>query len=88
LVAEVRLPGNLTALFPGTPRRVDVDGATVRDVLASLDAKVPGMGDRLLAAGPVIRGHIRVFVDGRQADLGTPVTPASVVDVIPAVSGG
>ncbi len=87
-MAEVRLPGSLTALFPGTPRRLDVDGGTVRDLLASLDARVPGMGDRLLDAGPAIRRHIRVFVDGRQAELGTPVAPSSVVDVVPAVSGG
>jgi molybdopterin synthase sulfur carrier subunit len=87
-MADVRLPGNLVALFPGTPRRLDVPGATVREVLRSLDAEVPGMHDRLLTAGPQIREHIRVFVDGRQAELGTPVAPGSVVHVIPAVSGG
>lgn len=87
-MAEVRLPGNLVALFPGTPRRLDVPGATVREVLASLDGRVPGIHDRLLTAGPEIREHIKVFVDGRQAELGTPVAPGSVVHVIPAVSGG
>jgi molybdopterin synthase sulfur carrier subunit len=87
-VAEVRLPGSLTALFPGTPRRLELDGLTVRDLLASLEASVPGMGDRLLDVGPAIRLHIRVFVDGRQAGLDTPVATSSVVDVVPAVSGG
>ena len=87
-MAQVRLPGNLVALFPGTPRRVEAEGATVREVLASLDARVPGMEDRLLTAGPQIREHIKVFVDGRQAELATPVAPGSIVHVIPAVSGG
>ncbi|HEY4751726.1 MAG TPA: MoaD/ThiS family protein, partial [Candidatus Limnocylindrales bacterium] len=87
-MANVRLPGNLVALFPGTPRRLDLPGATVSEVLASLDARVPGMHDRLLTAGPEIREHIKVFVDGRQAQLVTPVGTASVVDVVPAVSGG
>jgi molybdopterin synthase sulfur carrier subunit len=87
-MAEVRLPGNLVALFPGTPRRLDLPGATVHEVLDSLDGRVPGMHDRLLDAGPEIRQHIKVFVDGRQAELGTPVASGSVVDVIPAVSGG
>lgn len=87
-MADVRLPGSLVALFPGTPRRVDAPGATVLEVLGSLDAQVPGMRDRLITAGPAIRPHIRVFVDGRQAVLGTPVASASVVDVLPAVSGG
>jgi molybdopterin converting factor small subunit len=87
-MANVRLPGNLVALFPGTPRRLDLPGATVSEVLASLDACVPGMHDRLMTAGPEIREHIKVFVDGRQAGLVTPVEAASVVDVVPAVSGG
>jgi sulfur-carrier protein len=87
-MALVRLPGNLTALFPGVPRRLDVPGATVRELLAALDAQLPGMADRLLAAGPEIRQHIRVFVDGELADLNTLVGPSSVVDVIPAISGG
>jgi molybdopterin synthase sulfur carrier subunit len=87
-VAEVRLPGNLVDLFPGTSRRIDVPGATVAEVLISLDRRVPGMRDRLLTPGPELREHIRVFVDGEQASLATPVAPAAVVHVIPAVSGG
>jgi molybdopterin converting factor small subunit len=87
-VAEVRLPRNLTDLFPGTPQRLAVEATTVREVLVALDGRVPGMADRLLDAGPAIRVHIRVFVDGKQAELGTAVHPASVVHVIPAVSGG
>ena len=62
-MADVTLPRHLVALFPGTPRRLDVDAATVRDVVAALDARAPGIADRLLAAGPVLREHLRVFVD-------------------------
>ena len=87
-MAQVRLPGNLTALFPGVPRRLDVPGATVSEVLAALDARVPGMADRLLAAGPAIRQHLRVFVDGELAGLDTAVGPSTVIDIIPAISGG
>lgn len=87
-MADLRLPGNLVALFPGTPRRLDVPGRTVNEVLAGLDALVPGMHDRLMTAGPELREHIKVFVDGRQAELGTPVGERSVVHVVPAVSGG
>lgn len=87
-MAEVRLPGNLVDLFPGTPRRLELPGATVAEVLDSLDARVPGMHDRLLTPGPALRQHIKVFVDGAQAGLGTPVRSGSVVHVVPAVSGG
>jgi molybdopterin synthase sulfur carrier subunit len=87
-VADVVLPGNLVALFPGAPRRLSVEAASVREVIAVLDARMPGMADRLLAGGPSIREHINVFVDGDRAGLDSPVGPASVVHVIPAVSGG
>jgi molybdopterin converting factor small subunit len=46
------------------------------------------MRNRLLDAGPSIRRHINVFVDGVPASLATPLGPDSVVHVIPAVSGG
>ena len=87
-MAEVMLPGNLLALFPGTPRRLSLDGATVGEVIRALDRRIPGMADRLLEAGPSIREHVNVFVDGDLARLDSPVGPASVVHVIPAVSGG
>jgi len=35
-----------------------------------------------------LRPHINVFVDGEPADLATQCAEASVVHVIPAVSGG
>ena len=87
-MAEVTLPRHLVLLFPVTPRRLDIDAATVRDVVAALDDRAPGMADRLLAAGPVLREHLRVFVDGEMADLSTPLRPASLVQVVMAVSGG
>jgi sulfur-carrier protein len=87
-MAVVMLPRSLVALFPGTPRRVETSGATVRDVIAELDANVPGMWDRLCEAGPAIRTHINVFVAGERASLETPVPRDATVHVIPAVSGG
>jgi sulfur-carrier protein len=87
-VATVILPRSLVALFPGAERRCEVPGATVAEVIAGLDVRTPGMAERLLAAGPAIREHLNVFVDGERADLGTPVAGDAVVHVIPAVSGG
>jgi molybdopterin synthase sulfur carrier subunit len=87
-VAEVHLPRSLVALFPGTPRRLAARGATVAEVIADLDAQVPGLRNRLVDAGPSIRTHINVFVSGDRATLATPVAADAVVHVIPAVSGG
>jgi molybdopterin converting factor small subunit len=87
-MADVHLPRSLVALFPGAPRRLTAHGATVAEVIAEMDAQVPGIGNRLLDAGPTIRTHINVFVAGERATLATPVPSDAVVHVIPAVSGG
>lgn len=87
-MAEVHLPRSLVALFPGTPRRLRAHGGTVAEVIADLDAQVPGIRNRVLDAGPSIRTHLNIFVAGQRATLSTPVPPDAVVHVIPAVSGG
>lgn len=87
-MATVLLPRSLLALFPGAQRRNDVAGQSVGDLLLALDATVPGIRDRLVEAGPRLRPHINVFVNGSPADLGTPVGVDATVHVIPAVSGG
>jgi molybdopterin converting factor small subunit len=89
-VATVHLPRSLVTLFPDPPpRRLDLEAATVSELVARLDERWPGTRDRLLDSGPMIREHINLFVDGhRVRDLATPLTMGSVVHIIPAVSGG
>jgi molybdopterin synthase sulfur carrier subunit len=87
-VADVRLPRSLVELFPGAPRRLQVPGSTVAEVIESLDLAVPGARNRLVDSGPTLRTHINVFVAGERATLATPVLDTAVVHIIPAVSGG
>jgi sulfur-carrier protein len=87
-MAQVVLPRSLVALFPVADRRYDVDAGTVAELIDRLEERVPGIRNRLVDAGPTIRTHLNVFVDGTLATLATPVDGTSVVHVIPAVSGG
>jgi molybdopterin converting factor small subunit len=87
-MADVHLPTTLTPLFPGLPRRLDVDAATVDEALGRLEAQWPGLRDRLLEPGPAIRRHIHVYVDRERAQLDTPIGERSRVDVIAAITGG
>jgi sulfur-carrier protein len=87
-VVEVYLPRSLLLLFPAADRRPRVEASTVAEVIDRLEERWPGMRARLCDAGPTVREHINVFVDGEPADLDTAVGPRSVVHVIPAVSGG
>ena len=86
--AVVHLPRSLASLFPQAERRMDAHGETVLDVLRDLDTRVPGLANRVLDAGPAIRRHLNVFVDGELAALDTRVPAGAQVHVIPAVSGG
>jgi sulfur-carrier protein len=86
--AVVHLPRSLVSLFPTAGRRMEASGGTVLDVVRDLDTRVPGLANRVLDAGPSIRRHLNVFVDGELAALDTPVPPGAQVHVIPAVSGG
>jgi sulfur-carrier protein len=87
-VADVRLPGTLTPLFPGLPRRVEVGAATVLGAIDELEAEWPGLRDRLVGEGPTLRSHIHAYVDGERSGLDTPLGDGSRLDVIAAISGG
>lgn len=87
-MADVHLPATLPPLFKDLPRRLDVDAATVIEAIASLDARWPGLQDRLCEPGPSLRQHIKVFVDRSAADLESPLVARSRLDVITAISGG
>lgn len=82
------LPPALCRLFPGAPGTVAIEAGTVADLLDGLDARWPGMRDRLCDSSPAIRRHINIFVDGVRARLDTPLQPGGTVFVLTAMSGG
>jgi sulfur-carrier protein len=87
-MANVHLPATLPPLFSGLPRRLDLDAASVGEAIEQLDARWPGLRDRLCEPGPQLRRHINVYVDRERADLDTPLGDGSRLDVIAAISGG
>ena len=87
-MAELYLPSTLPPLFPGLPRRLEIEAATVAQAIDRLDEQWPGLRDRLVEGGPRIRPHIHFYVDRERAQLDTPLESRSRVDVIAAISGG
>ena len=87
-MARVRLPRSLVALFPDAPRELEIPAADLVTLIRALDARYPGMWDRLCEPGPRLRQHINVFVDGHRVTLDAALAQGSVVHIIPAVSGG
>ncbi len=84
----VRLPVLFASLFPTAERQVELSVGTVEEMIDALDARWPGMRDRLCDSTPAIRRHINVFVEGRRATLDTPLAPGADVFIITAISGG
>ncbi len=88
---SVRIPTILRS-YTGGAAEVSAEGATLREVIAGLDAEFPGVGSRILDDTGKIRRFVNVYVgdtDVRLAQgLDTPVPPGTQVSVIPAVAGG
>jgi molybdopterin synthase sulfur carrier subunit len=87
-MAQAYLPRSLVSLFPGMPGRVQVEAASVCELIDCLDRRWPGARFRLCDAGPVIREHINIFVDGEKSTLSTALGPDSEVHILTAVAGG
>ncbi len=84
----VFIPALLQSLTGGKST-LEVEGATVREVLENLERVYPGLSARLLDRGR-LRPNISVAVDGRVGSRGLrePVSPSSEVHFITAIAGG
>jgi len=60
----VTLPTVLLRLFPGAERRVELRARSVGEAIAVLDARWPGMRDRLCDSTPALRRHVMTAVSG------------------------
>jgi molybdopterin synthase sulfur carrier subunit len=90
-MATVRIPTALRTLTGGAAE-VSVDGATVGEILKSLDADHPGFAARLFDDAGELRRFVNVFVADEDVrflqGVDTPVAENQTVSVIPAVAGG
>ena len=87
-MATVYIPSLMQKLSDGNSK-VEIDGASVRQVVNNLDAQYPGFKERLVEDGR-IKGNISVAVDGEITPLGMleKVGEHSEVHFLPAIGGG
>jgi molybdopterin synthase sulfur carrier subunit len=87
-VAVVFIPALLREVTGGRDR-LEVDGATVRQIVNNLEAAHPGVKERL-CDGDALSPNVQVAVDGHVSRLGmlAKVGANSEVHFIPALSGG
>jgi MoaD family protein len=91
MAVTVRIPTQLRELCANASE-VQLEGATVGELLGALDAAHPGFRDRLYDESGGLRRFVNVFVaeeDIRFLDgLDTKVADGQVVSIVPAVAGG
>ena len=83
----VRLRAPLSELAGGK-RELELEGATVAEVLKALEREHPDTRGWILDERGAIREHINVFVNKEYGREDTSVTPGDRLHVIPAISGG
>ena len=70
---------------------VTADGETIGALIADLDRRYPGLGDRICNAA-MVRDHVNVFVNGLEMrslrNEATPLREGDEVAFIPALAGG
>ena len=90
-MSVVRIPPVLRANAGGN-KQVEIDGATVGDVLAELVRQYPGLGSQLLTADGELNRFVNVYLNDEDVryleERGTPVDRRDTLVILPAMAGG
>ena len=88
---QVRIPTPLRKLT-GEAEVVNAEGATIADVLTSLDSSYPGLIERICDENGDIRRFVNVFVNDEDIrflqEKTTPVKEGDEISIVPAIAGG
>lgn len=88
---SVRIP-TILRTYTGDQSQVSAEGATLSEVLDSLEANHPGIKARVVDEQGALRRFVNIYVaeeDVRFASgLDTPTPEGTQVSIIPAVAGG
>lgn len=88
---QVRIP-TILRTYTGEESQVEAEGATLTEVLDSLEGRFPGIKARIVDEAGALRRFINVYVaeeDVRFDDgLNTPTPDGTQISIIPAVAGG
>ena len=88
---QVLIPTPLRT-YTGGEAKVSASGGTVGEVIADLNARFPGIQDRICEDDGEIRRFVNVFVNGQNvrklSGAATAVKGGDEIGVIPAMAGG
>ena len=88
---SIRVPSALRGLTGGNAD-IETAAATVRDAIADLDRRYPGIAARVLDGNGGVKPFIRIFVGsediGGLTGLDTPIGERDEIAIVPAIAGG
>lgn len=88
---KVRIPTPLQKLTGNEPE-VEVKGGSVKEALADLEAKYPGMKERLYDDKGLLRRFINFYVNEEDIRFlkseETPLKDGDELSIVPAIAGG
>jgi len=91
MTVTVKIPTPLRGLT-GQKDKVAADGATVAQVIDSLESQHPGMKDRLCDEEGALRHFVNIYIDGEDvrymSGIDTEVSDGNELSIVPAVAGG
>ena len=91
MAIPVRIPTPLRKLTQNL-EVVDAEGATIREVLNSLEITYPGLKERIYDEQDRIRRFVNIFVNDEDIrflqESETPVKSGDEVSIVPAIAGG
>ncbi|MHB8507620.1 MAG: ubiquitin-like small modifier protein 1 [Candidatus Dormibacteria bacterium] len=91
MAVKVRVPGPLRRLTAGESV-VEVDGATVGEVLSALEGRYPGFQERIYDAEGNLRQFVNIYKNDEDIRFGsgleTPIAAGDDLSIVPAVAGG
>ncbi|MES0489923.1 MAG: ubiquitin-like small modifier protein 1 [Leptospirales bacterium] len=90
-MAVIKIPSQLRTQTEGSDN-VNIDGATVGEVIKNLVEKYPAIGDRIYDENGKVRRYVNIYLgdeDIRFMDnLDTAVESNAEISLVPAIAGG
>lgn len=90
-MAYIKFTPNLKRFFPDLTE-VEVDAATVSDVITQVDNRWRGLADYIVDEQGALRKHVNIFVGDElirdKTGLSDPVSADSKIYIMQALSGG
>jgi len=88
---QVKLPTILRKHAGGEPR-VDAQGSTLRELLADLESRYPGITKNVVTEDGALHRFVNVYVNDEDVrylgSLETAVAEGDTISILPAVAGG